>query len=308
LASLSNAAHAGTPVSLPAEPAPLHGTLELPDGSGPFPAVLIHPGSGPTDRDGNLPGATNNSLRFLAEGLSRQSIASLRIDKRGVGESAPAAPDETDLRFTAYVNDMAAWAVWLFSQPEVSHVYLLGHSEGAQIATLAAKHHEPTGLVLLASPGYDAQSTIRRQLSDSGAAIPSSLRRDADSILLELEQGNTVSDVPAQLHALFRPSVQPYLISWFAHDPAEDLGSLDAEVPVLLIHGTRDLQISREDAGRLSAAHPAAQKTQIENMNHVLKIAPESREGNIALYANPTAPLAPCLTQAITKFIEDTSL
>ncbi|MGK2741784.1 alpha/beta hydrolase [Tepidicaulis sp. LMO-SS28] len=303
MAFVSSAAHAGTPVSLPAEPAPLHGTLELPGGSGPFRAVLIHPGSGPTDRDGNLPGAANNNLRYLAQELSRQGVASLRIDKRGVGESAPAALDEADLRFTTYVNDMTAWAAWLSSRAEISGVYLLGHSEGAHIATLAARKAAPAGLILLAGAGHDAPATIRRQLSHPDAAVPPSLLSEAERILSDLEKGNTVSNVPPQLTALFRPSVQPYLISWFAHDPAKELAELGPELPVLLIHGTRDLQISRQDAARLAAARPTAVQLEIDNMNHVLKIAPATRAENIALYSAPEVPIAAALAPAITGFV-----
>lgn len=89
----------------------LHATLLFPPGAAPHPALLIHPGSGPTDRDGNsaaLP-CKNNSLRLLAEALAERGVATLRIDKRGVGESASALTSEADLRFDDYGEDAAAW-------------------------------------------------------------------------------------------------------------------------------------------------------------------------------------------------------
>ena len=87
----------------------LHGTLLLPAAGGMAPVVLIVPGSGPTDRDGNQPQLRNDSLKQLAEGLAKRGIASLRIDKRGIAASRAAAKQESDLRFDDYVADAAAW-------------------------------------------------------------------------------------------------------------------------------------------------------------------------------------------------------
>lgn len=119
----------------------LYGTLELPGGPGPYSVALIHPGSGPTDRDGNsalVPGK-NDSLKLLAEGLVEQGIASLRIDKRGVGESAAAAPSETALRFETYVADAVAWLGKLRDDERFGDLYVIGHSEGSLIGMLSAE-------------------------------------------------------------------------------------------------------------------------------------------------------------------------
>src|ERR1043166_710543 len=131
--------------------AELRGTLTLPVTSGSFPAALIIAGSGPVDRNGNFPGAPNDSLKLLAHGLATQGIASLRVDKRGIGGSRAAGMREEDLRFGTYVADAASWLKLLRGQSRVSRVALIGHSEGALIATLVAQQADLTGLILIAS-------------------------------------------------------------------------------------------------------------------------------------------------------------
>ncbi|ABS62882.1 alpha/beta hydrolase fold [Parvibaculum lavamentivorans DS-1] len=279
--------------------APLHGTLTLPEGDGPVDAALILPGSGPTDRNGNFPEGNNNSLRLLARSLGDAGIASLRIDKRGVGASAQAAPKEEDLRAETYVDDAVQWLEFLDKEPRIRRLYLIGHSEGALLATLAAQKKPVAGLVLIAAIGRPAPDVLREQVA-TGNMEPQ-LRQASDTILAKLERGETHEEVPGQLDALYRPSVQPYLISWFKYDPAAELAKLS--MPVLLIRGTHDLQVRQADADALAAARPDATLLAIEEMNHVLKIAPADRAENIRFYSDPGAPLAPGLADAITDFI-----
>lgn len=280
--------------------APLHGTLTLPEGDGPADAALILSGSGPTDRNGNYPEGNNNSLLMLAHGLADAGIASLRIDKRGVVASAIAAPKEEELRAETYVGDARSWLDFLETEPRIRRLFLIGHSEGALVATLAAQKKTVAGLVLIAAGGRPASVILREQLAAGN--LPPDLRRRSDEILAKLERGETDEAVPRTLEALYRPSVQPYLISWFKYDPAAELAKL--ETPVLLIRGTHDLQVRQADADALAAARPDATLLAIEEMNHVLKIAPASRAENIRFYSDPGAPLAPGLVASIAEFIE----
>ena len=156
------------PVHIQADPAPLCGTLLVPDGAGPHPTLILLPGSGPVDRDGNLPGLVNNSLRLLAEGLAEQGIATLRADKRGIGASHAAAPDETALRLDTYVDDAILWMRALSDDLAIARVGLLGHSEGALVATLAARRTTVDRLVLVAGAGSPAGPAILRQLAAAG--------------------------------------------------------------------------------------------------------------------------------------------
>ena len=152
-----------TPVTLPSEPAALHGTLLTPDGPTRA-AALIIAGSGPTDRDGNNPlGVSASSYRLLAEGLAEQGIATIRADKRGVAASAFAGMAEADLRFTDYANDARAWAAETARLTGRPCVWLIGHSEGALVALAAVTSGDDTdcGVVLLAGAGRPIGAVLR---------------------------------------------------------------------------------------------------------------------------------------------------
>jgi pimeloyl-ACP methyl ester carboxylesterase len=278
----------------------LHGTLVLPSGGGRFPVVFIHPGSGPTDRDGNtplLPGK-NNSLRMLAEGLAARGIASLRIDKRGIAESAAAAASETDLRVETYVDDAAGWLRLLEKDDRFRGIVALGHSEGALIVALAAAREPVDGYVSVAGAGERGSDVLRRQLRGK---LPEPLAADAERILSALERGEQVESVPAELLVLFRPSVQPYLISWFRVDPPAVVSRLP--MPVLIVQGTTDLQVDSRDASALLAQTPDAQFLRVEGMNHVLKLAAGSLAEQSGSYSDSSLPVAPALVDGLSAFV-----
>ena len=277
----------------------LHGTLTLPGGDARVPGVMIVAGSGPVDRDGNLPGLLNDSLKLLAHGLAEHGIASLRADKRAVGASIWPGLHEADLRFGDYVRDAAVWAGVLRSEPRVSRVALLGHSEGALVVTLAAGRAEADRLVLLAGAGTPAGPIMERQFSQGG--LPEPLRAQLHRILSSLAAGHAVEDVPPPLASVFRPSVQPYLMSWLPLDPAVALSRVT--VPVLVVQGTTDIQVGVADARILAAARPGTELAVVEGMNHVLRHVAADRAANVATYKDPALPLDPGLLPALVGFL-----
>jgi hypothetical protein len=288
-------------VSIDGGRAPLSGTLLTPDGARPGPAVLLIAGSGPTDRDGNsiVASVRPASLKLVAEGLAAHGVASLRFDKRGIGASAAAMTAERDLRFTTYVDDTVAWARFLKTQPGVTCVILAGHSEGALIAPLAALQVKTCGVISIDGEGRPLGIVVRAQLAAAG--LPPAQLAQADQILTELEHGREVPGRPAT-DPLFRPSVQPYLISQLTIDPVATLKA--APAPVLIIQGETDIQVPVSDAHLLAAGRPDATLAIIPGMNHVLKLAPIDRAANIAAYADPDRPLAPGLMEAIDVFVD----
>jgi alpha-beta hydrolase superfamily lysophospholipase len=302
LAMTASAAGAGErEVSIDGGRAPLYGTLLTPDSARPGPAVLLIAGSGPTDRDGDssIGGVKPGNLKLIAEGLAAHGVASLRYDKRGIGASRAAMAAEGDLRFGTYVDDAASFARFLQSQPGVTCVILAGHSEGALIAPLAAQKAKTCGVISISGMGRPLGVVIRGQLKAAG--LPADKLAVADQILTELEHGREVPGIPAA-DPLFRPSVQPYLISQLTIDPVAALKA--APAPVLILQGETDIQVSVEDARLLAAGRPDATLVILPGVNHVLKAAPLDRAANIAAYSDPNLPLGPGVMEAIDGFVD----
>jgi len=284
-------------ITAPAPPGELHGTF-LKAGK-PGPVMLIIAGSGPTDRDGNSTlGVKSNMYKLLAEGLAAKGISSLRYDKRGVGESRGAMLKQSELRIQTYADDAATMADALRKHSGARCIWLLGHSEGALLAELAAQKPDGIcGVILISGAGRKIADVMRQQLS----VMPEPARGQALAAISELEAGRLVPNPPAQPLNLFYTEVQPYLISWMAADPARLLSNLKR--PVLILQGETDIQVAVADARALAAAQPQAKLVLLPGVNHVLKAAPAERSANLATYADPVLPLAPRVVDTIAGFV-----
>ena len=293
-------ASASVPVTLSTDTGEIHGTLSVPDNASRT-AVLIIAGSGPTDRNGNssVTGIATNAYKMLADSLAARGYASLRYDKRGIAASATAGADESQLTFEAYIDDAAAWAEWLAADERFDRVVLAGHSEGGLIALVAAKRSDKVvAVVTLAGVGESIDATLRRQLGTQ----PEPYRSECMRIIDELKAGRTVSDPMPELAALFRPSVQPFLISQMRYEPATEARTLTQ--PLLVVQGTTDIQINLNDAIKLSTVNPRTRWAIISEMNHVLKpCASLDQQAQMMTYINDTLPLAPTLVATIADFL-----
>ncbi|MBI3711989.1 MAG: alpha/beta fold hydrolase [Burkholderiales bacterium] len=265
------------------------------------PVVLIIAGSGPTDRNGNsagLPGK-NNSLKMLAEELAIAGIASLRFDKRGVGESRMAGLSEEDLRFQTYVADVESWLKLLIADERFSGVAVIGHSEGSTLGMLAVQNVKVQAYVSLAGPGQSAAKILRTQLASK---LPPQLAQMNEEILSQLEKNSAVKEVPAPLLALYRPSVQPYLMSWFPIVPAEEIRRLS--MPVAIFQGDTDIQVAVSEAKLLAKAQPKAELHIVPGMNHILKQVPADMQEQVASYSNPDLALDPVFVTPLVQFLK----
>ncbi len=270
------------------------------------PMVLIIPGSGPTDRNGNNPaGISANSYELLALALADQGISTLRADKRGMYSSASAIADANALTIGDYASDADTWVTSMQASLKRTCIWLLGHSEGGLVALVAAQGKKNIcGVILVTAPGRKLDVILREQLSSNPANAP--LLPDANHALDELSAGRKI-DVAAMhpaLQSLFKPAVQPFLIDMFGRDPAKLSSSTN--VPLLIIGGGRDIQVSRADADALAAANPKAKKVMINDMTHVLKAAnTDGLAASIATYSNRNLPIHPELVKTITAFVND---
>ncbi|MDH4559809.1 alpha/beta fold hydrolase [Pseudomonas sp. BN411] len=288
------------PVELDTGNGILRGTLLRPKTDQPVPVALIIAGSGPTDRDGNNPiGGRNDSLKKLAQLLARNGIASVRYDKRGIAASRDAGTDERQLSIELYTRDAAAWGQSLKQDPRFSKLILIGHSEGALIASLAADAAGADALISISGSARPIDQLLRDQLQ---SRLTPPLLTQSEALLASLRAGQQVAEVPQPLEALFRPSVQPYLISLFRQDPAQAFGRL--RIPALILQGSSDIQVSVSDAEQLKVARPDAELVIVEGMNHMLRIVPMDMEQQLASYRNPQLPLAQELGTHILAFIK----
>jgi pimeloyl-ACP methyl ester carboxylesterase len=286
-------------VQLPLKGVTLYGTLFIPAGIKNPPVVLIIAGSGPTDRDGNSPliRGKNNSLLQLADSLARHGIASLRYDKRAIGQSKVVNLVEDSIQFSDGVNDALALCRFLETK-KYKRIFIAGHSEGSLVGLGVATQFNAAGFISIAGAGRRIDLVLKEQL----ASLPDSLRMLSYSYLDSLAAGKRISKPNGLLYNIFRPSVQPYMISWIQYDPQQLIGSL--KCPALIIQGTNDLQVKETDARNLSAAKPAATLLLIKNMNHVLKeVSTDSKTDNQKAYSNPDLPVMQELITGMVNFI-----
>ncbi len=286
------------PITLRTETGKIQGTLLHPDISKKVPLVLIIAGSGPTDRNGNGPLMLNNSLKMLAEGLVEKGIASVRYDKRGIGESAEAVLKESDLRFEHYIEDARSWIDTLKTDKRFSEIIVLGHSQGALIGMITAREKAVKKFISIAGISVMAGTVLQWQL----ARQPSIIFNEAKSIIESLEKGELEEQVSKELYPIFRPSVQPYMISWFKYEPQKELAKLNK--PILVIQGNRDIQVDTSQAEKLVKSNKFAEKQIIEGMNHVLKDTEADWQKNMETYRKPDLPLKEGLIGVIVNFIE----
>jgi hypothetical protein len=300
-------ASAAIPMTAPGPQGPLSGTL-LDAGKG-APVVLIIPGSGPTDRDGNNPlGITAAPYRMLAEGLAAKGVSTVRIDKRGMFGSKAAIADANKVTIGDYAADAHSWAAAVRKQTGAKCVWLLGHSEGALVAEAAVQNpRDLCGAILVSGAGRKLSDVIRGQLRANPANAP--VLDSAMAALDSLDRGRhvDVTNMNPALLPLFRPQVQDYLIDMFRQDPATlaATATATATLPLLIVQGERDIQTSTADARLLVAAQPKAKLVLIPAMNHVLKdVASDDRSANLATYADPSLPVDPTLVNAVAEFVK----
>lgn len=257
-------------------------------------AVLFISGSGPTDRDGNSAVMKpSNYIRYMADSLAQKGIASLRYDKYGVGKSLDSNIKEENLRFTDFVDDAVSAIRFIRAQKGIQRIIVAGHSEGSLVGMLAIQQEPTEGFISIAGAGQPADSLILEQLKSQPPFVYEASAMVFDS----LRHGKLVPDVATVLYSLFRPSVQPYMISWIRYNPRVEIAKLKCKT--LIINGTTDLQTSEAEAKRLHSGKPDARLAIIDGMNHVLREAPIDRKGNIETYEKAELPLHPGLMKSI---------
>ena len=274
----------------------VNGTLVAPGTAKNLPLVIMIQGSGPTDRNGNQPFLQNNSLKQLANGLAEKGIASFRYDKR-ISQVLQGKISEGDLRFDDFVEDATATLDFFKQEDRFSKVVILGHSQGSLVGMLAAEN-KADAFISIAGAAQPLDSMLIEQI---GRQMPN-LKESVRETLHEIKTNGKTENFDPALQMIFRPSVQPFLLSWMNYDPQQEIAKL--EIPVLLINGNKDLQIAPEEAQLLKEAQPEAEIVIIDKMNHVLKAIEGDDLENSKSYNEGSRPLHPELVPVIADFIK----
>ena len=289
-------------ITIPGPEGALAGTLT--EAGKAAPVVVIIPGSGPTDRDGNSPlGITAAPYRLLAEALASRHVSTVRIDKRGMFGSKAAIADANAVTIADYAADARGWAVAAAKATGNRCAWLLGHSEGGLVALRAAQTSASIcGVILVAAPGTPLAETMKAQFRANPANAP--ILAPALAAIDSLRAGTRVdpATLPPPLGSIFNAGVQPFIMNLFAQAPAAM--ATRVTVPMLIVQGERDLQVPVSDARQLAAANPKARLALIPNVNHVLKqVASDDRAANLATYGDASLPIAPAVPDAIAGFV-----
>lgn len=292
-----------SPVSIEVNGGVLNGKLVIPETLQPCPVVLIIAGSGPTDMNGNnalIPAPINN-YKMLADSLAAHGIASLRYDKRGIATSGGFNMKEEELRFEDYINDAKACVNFLstYESHSFSSVYVLGHSEGALIGAVVTRDMEISGFISIAGMGRSMAELLDEQLSNK----PELIKKSAKEINDKLKVGELVKDVPEYLMSIFRPSVQPYLISCYQYKPQSIYASI--KQPILILQGDNDIQVSTRDALGLKMSNLSANMVILPKMTHLMKDCEQTdiKSQNMFYMSCTAQGLNGTLVQEIINFI-----
>jgi len=289
------------PIVLKTSSGEIKGTLTMPAQKQDIAVVLIISGSGPTDRDCNQGRMKTNAFKYLADDLQKNGIASVRFDKRGIAESADTNVKEINMRFDDFIEDVIAWIDLLSKDKRFSKIIIAGHSEGSLIGMAASKNNtKVNGFISIAGAGRPIDEVLKEQL----ASQPQEYKDIVYPMIDRLKKGDTIQNVTKSLYALFRPSIQPYMISWLKYNPQDEIRHLS--IPILILQGSTDLQVTETDADLLAEANPSARKKIIKNMNHVLKNC-DTKDKNINMptYYNTALPLHKEFVKVMIHFIKN---
>ena len=269
----------------------MEGTIVRPFGPGPFSAVVMVAGSGPTDRDWNSPllQGSNGSARLLAEVLARSEFASLRYDKRVTGRHARENIQALmgKLSMQSHIDELAG-AVRTLADQEYARsdrIFAIANSEGT-LHALNYQLHSPAipfaGLVLIGPPGRAVGTVARSQLAEQAAAFPNgdALLALYDAAIARFMAGEPMTPDPllpqgvqTLLQSLESPANLPFARELWTADAASLLAQLDT--PTLVVIGKKDLQVDwQADGEPLQRAATGRENVTFlfpENANHVLK-------------------------------------
>jgi pimeloyl-ACP methyl ester carboxylesterase len=257
--------------------------------------AIIIADSGPIDRNGNQKFQKNNTLKKLAESLTIKGIATFRYDKRVVKQIRNRYVNQ-DITFDDFITDAKSVIAYFKSGNTYNNIYIIGHGQGSLVGMIAALENVD-GFISIAGSGQPIDHVILEQIENTAPMFTN----DAKKVFDILKQGKTISNYPEALSSIFSLDIQPFMMNWMQYDPQEIIKQF--KIPVLIINGTKDLQVTIEEASLLKHASPNASLELIDNMNHIMFLIEGGDLENSKSYNESFREIAPELIDALTTFI-----
>lgn len=276
----------------------LPGTLKFQAELKQQPLVIYIQGSGDPDRNGNQPAFNVNSdyINQLGNALAEQNIAFYSFDKRNV--------TKTNLKFLKQkylFSDLATDVTKVIDEfkddNRFSSITLIGHSQGSLVAMLALNSHVDK-FVSLAGLSDTVDKAFVRQITNQSKELGDVAKQHIE----ELKTTGDIKEINPYLVSLFAKANHEFLIDYFKYNPSEEIKKIN--LPILILNGTKDIQVPIDDAKILHEANPKSKLVLIEDMNHVLKTI-EKDEDNLKSYYTPDYPLSLELITLITEFVKE---
>lgn len=277
----------------------LPGTLSYPELKEKTPLVIFVHGSGNIDRNGNQAGTQikANYIKTLADSLNTKGIAFYRYDKRtSIITNLEKSKNITLLDF---VKDVKTAIDYFSDDKRFGSIHIIGHSQGSLVGILSVTD-EIDSYISIAGPSKTIDKTIITQLEKQNTEFAKTARKHFD----ELAQTDTIQQVNPLLMSIFAPQNHKFLANWMRLNPEEEIKKLD--LPILILNGDADLQVSDENAEMLHKANPQSKLSIIPKMNHLLKEV-NTMEENQKAYTDETIPLSQRLVKEIVNFVKNSS-
>lgn len=277
--------------------ATINGTLLIPNSKNKKALIILIPGSGPTDRNGNNSVMKNNSLKFLAEELTKENIATYRYDKSVLSFTKDDKEKIDSLSFETFIEEAKSVIDYFKNSNNYAKIIVAGHSQGSLVGMVASKN-KADAFISLEGAGRPLDEILVEQIELQAPY----LKEETQKIVTELKKGNTVEKFNPMLTSLFNKQVQPFLISWLQYHPQKEIEKLT--IPTLIINGSKDIQVKNIDAELLHKAAKNSELHLIDNMNHLFKEIKGDINENMLSYSNPELPVMKKLIDTILIFIK----
>ncbi|WP_025743917.1 alpha/beta hydrolase [Aquimarina pacifica] len=274
----------------------IEGTLVTPYSDASSPLVIFIMDSGAINRDGNDRMSKNDTFKKLSFELARLGIATFSFDKRlfkidGLGIR------ESEISFDHFIQDARSTIDYFKKNGNYTKIVIAGHGQGSLVGMVAAQE-TADGFISIAGNGMVIDKVIVDQIAKQAPGLDKS----ASAAFKQLKEVGRATGYDPALASIFGYNLQPFMRSWMKYDPAEELSKL--EIPIMIIHGDKDIQVELSQAEKLKEVAPDAEYVIIENMNHILKEIKGNRLENHKSYNESWRKIMPQVITSIVNFVQ----